>query len=381
MPRPTVAEVDLSAIAHNLRMLRKLAGEKTEIIGIVKADAYGHGAVPVSRVLAAGGVKRFAVATVEEGAALYDAQLPGSILLLGAQGSCEIEAINDFGFECVVSDFDFAARLDEASRKRRRNAEVHLKFDTGMGRIGFPVEQALKVVRRLAELPGLTVVGVMTHFAASDEKAGVEFTREQIRLFTSLRQTLEAVNFRIPLWHACNSGGLLQYPEARFDAVRPGIALYGSYPSPETKRSVKLIEAMTLKTRLAQVRDVPAGATVSYGRTWTAKRPSRIGILPIGYADGWSRAASNRAQVLVRGKRAPVAGRVCMDMTMVDVTDVPGAAEGDEAVLFGAQGKERISIEEVAAVLGTIPNVIVTSLTARVPRVHKGGEVQKPKAG
>ena len=377
MPRPTVAEIDLSAIAHNLRALRKLAGEKIQVIGIVKADGYGHGAVPVSRTLSDGGVKRFAVATVEEGAALYDAQLPGSVLVLGAQGRCEIEAISDFGFEVVVSDLEFAAQLDEVARKRRRSAEVHLKFDTGMGRIGFPVEQAIKVARRIAELPGLSVVGVMTHFACADDAAGAEFTRDQIRLFTSLRQTLQAINFRIRHWHACNSGGLLQYPEARFDAVRPGIAMYGSYPSPETARPVELREAMTLKTRLAQVRDVPEGATVSYGRTWTARRPSRIGILPIGYADGWNRAASNKGHALVRGQRAPIAGRVCMDMTMVDVTDIPGAAEGDEAVLLGAQGKERISIEEVAALLGTIPNVVVTSLTARVPRVYKGGEAKK----
>ena len=308
---------------------------------------------------------------------LYDAQLPGSVLVLGAQGRGEIEAINDFGFETIVSDLDFAARLDEVARKRRRTVDVHLKFDTGMGRIGFHVEQAIKVVRRLAELPALSVIGVMTHLACSDEKSGEEFTREQVRLFTSLRQTLEAINFRIPLWHASNSGGLLQYPQARFDAVRPGIAMYGSHPSPETARLPGLREAMTLKTRLAQVRNVQQGMTVSYGCTWTAMRPSRIGVLPIGYADGWNRASSNKGHALVRGRRVSFVGRVCMDMIMVDVTDVPGAAEGDEAVLLGAQGKERISIEEVAALLGTVPQAVTTSLTARVPRLYKGGEAKK----
>ncbi len=377
MPRPTIAEIDLSAIAHNLRELRKLAGEKVEMIGIVKADGYGHGAIPVSWTLSAGGVKRFAVATVEEGAMLYDAQLPGSILILGAQGLVEVEAICDFGFEVVVGDLDFAARLDEVARKRRRTVDIHLKFDTGMGRVGFPVEQAMKVVRRIAELPGLSVAGVMTHFASADERAGAEFTREQIRLFTSLHQTTHAINFRIPLWHACNSGGLLQYPEARFDAVRPGIAMYGSYPSPETARPVELREAMTLKTRLAQVREVPEGATVSYGRTWTARRASQIAVLPIGYADGWNRGNSNKGHALVRGRRAPIVGRVCMDMTMLDVTDIPGVCANDEAVLLGAQGKERITVEEVATLLDTIPHVVVTSLTGRIPRMYKGGEQRK----
>jgi alanine racemase len=381
LPRPTVVEIDLSAIRDNLRAIRSLVGPAVEIIGVVKADAYGHGAVAVGRTLAAEGVKRFGVALVEEGAALREAGIPGDVLVLGALPPEQAPEVVEHGFEAAVSDLDFARRLDEVSRRRRgRPVGVHVKLDTGMGRFGFPPERALEVIGEVAGLRGLRLVGAMTHFPSADEAGsgppapgsdGVEFTRRQIGAFLKIREAVAAAGIRAPLWHAANSAGILLYPESRLDAVRPGLALYGGFPAAQVPPPTKLRQAMTLKTRIVLIRDFAAGATLGYGRTFRTARASRIAALPIGYADGFSRANSNRGQALVRGRRAPIVGRVSMDTVLVDVTDVAGAQAGDEAVLYGRQGEAEISIVEAAERLGTIPYELMTALTARVPRVWR----------
>ena len=372
MLHPTVAEIDLGALAHNLCALRSLLAPDVEIIGVVKADAYGHGCVPISRVLAAEGVRHLAVATLNEAATLQDAGVPGRILIFGARFAEQVPEIVEREVETVVTDMNFARRLDEEARARKQRATVHLKFDTGMGRIGFPTQDALDVCRSVAQLPGLRVAGAMTHFPSADESEADDFTRAQIRAFAGIRREVQASGLQIPLWHAANSAGLLWHSDSHFNAVRPGLALYGSYFRQSGERLLQLRQVMRFKTRIALLRDLPSNTTVSYGRTFRTQRPSRIAVLPLGYADGYSRTLSNKGHVLVRGRRAPIAGRVCMDLCMADVTDIPDARVGDEVVLFGRQGAEEISIEEVARSSGTIPNNVMTAISARVRRVYVG---------
>jgi alanine racemase len=371
VPRPTIAEIDLSAVRDNVRAIRSLIGPTVEIIGMVKANAYGHGAIAVGRILAAEGVRRFGVAMIEEGVALREAGIPGEILVLGALLPEQAPEIVEQGFEPALSDMNFARRLDEVSRRRAaRPIGVHVKLDTGMGRLGFPLERALDVFCELSGLRGLRLVGALTHFPAADE-GGEDFTRAQIAAFLKIREAVSAAGIQVPLWHAANSAGLLLHPESRLDAVRPGLALYGGIPAEQLPPQVKLRQAMTLKTRIVLVRDFPAGATLGYGRTFRTARASRIAALPIGYADGFSRANSNRGQALVRGRRAPIVGRVSMDTILVDVTDAAGAETGDEVVLYGRQGEAEVSIAEAAGTLGTIPYELMTGLTARVPRIWR----------
>jgi alanine racemase len=368
MPRPTVAEIDLAAIIENLNTLRSALKPETEVIGVVKADAYGHGLVEVSRTLASAGVKRFAVAIVEEAMALLDAGVPGRFLVLGAPLIEQVEEIAAHDFEAMISDLQFARLLDAAARRHKRRIGVHLKFDTGMGRLGFHPEEAVEITRQIAAYPSLRIIGAMTHFPTADVPEGRDFTREQVAITRRIRQELEAAGFHIPLWHAANSCAILTLPESHLDAVRPGLALYGGVRRDMT--SLKFRQAMSLKTRIVQVRDLPAGHSVSYGRTFITKRPTRIAVLPIGYADGFSRGHSNKGQVLIRGRRAPIAGRICMDMTLVDITDIRTAAPGDEVVLYGRQGDEEITIRDAAESLGTVPYEVMTSIGSRVPRTY-----------
>lgn len=368
MPRPTVAEIDLGAIVENLKTLRTALKPGTEVIGIVKADAYGHGIVEVSRTLASAGVGRLAVAIVEEAMALSDAGVPGRILILGAPLLEQVEEIAANDFEAMVSDLQFARLLDAVARRHGRKVCIHLKFDTGMGRLGFHPEEAVEITRQIAGYSSLRIIGAMTHFPTADVPQGREFTREQIAIMRRIRAELEAAGFHIPLWHAANSCASLTLPESHFDAIRPGLALYGGVRRDMTP--LKFRQVMSLKTRIVQIRDIPEGHSVSYGRTFMAERPTRIAVLPIGYADGLSRGHSNKGQVIIRGRRAPIAGRICMDMTLVDVTDIRTAAPGDEVVLYGRQGDEEISLRDAADSLGTIPYEVMTSIGSRVPRIY-----------
>ena len=254
MQNPTGAEIDLGALAHNLRALRSLLAPGVEIIGVVKADAYGHGSVPVSRALAAEGVKRFAVATLDEAVTLQDAGIPGRILILGARFAEEVPEIVERRFETVVTDMNLARRLDAEARSRERQAAVHVKFDTGMGRIGFPAHEALDVCRSVAQLLGLKMKGIMTHFASADESASDDFTREQICAFTQIRRDVQASGLQIPLWHAANSAGILWHPDSHFNTVRPGLSLYGTYQRQDGVRPIQLRQVMRLQTRIALLR-------------------------------------------------------------------------------------------------------------------------------
>jgi len=367
MPRPTWAEIDLDAIAHNVRAIRAKIGRRVKMLAAVKADAYGHGAVPVSCTALEHGADMLGVATVEEAVELRENEVAAPILILGCVLPEEAEAVVEHGLAATVCDLAVAEALSRSAVAQAKRVSVHVKVDTGMGRIGVRPDEALEFVRRIVRLHGLSLDGLFTHFPSADE-TDKTFTRQQIAAFSQVIQELEADGIRIPLKHAANSAAILDLPESYFDMVRPGLILYGLHPSPDVQRSMALKPAMTLKTRVVFLKDVPAGTPLSYSRTFTTRRPSRIATLPIGYADGLSRGLSNKGAALIRGQRAAVVGRICMDQCLADVTDIPGAAVGDEVVVYGTQGGERISIEEVAQVVGTIPYEITCAVSRRVPR-------------
>ncbi len=370
--RPTVAEIDLSALSANLRLIRKRIGPGREILAVVKADAYGHGAVAVSKRLREEGVERLGVATVEEGAELREAGITAPILLLGGVFPEDLEGAVAYDLTPVVYRSEILEPLSRVARHTGRRVPVHVKVDTGMGRVGVPAERAATFIRQVVATEGIVLEGLMTHFAEAD-LADKSFASRQLALFESLIRDLRKMGIAVPRCHVANSAAILDFPSAFFNCVRPGLLLYGCFPSPPEGRrggDPEVQGVLSLKTRILYIKEVPTGTPISYGRTFITRRPSRIATLPIGYADGYSRALSNRGEVLIRGKRVPVVGRVCMDLTMVDVTDALEAGSSDEAVLIGRQGEARIAAEEVAERAGTIPYEILCGIGRRVRRVY-----------
>ena len=371
--RPTIAEIDLDAIAFNVRQTRALVGPNVRICAAVKADAYGHGAVPVSRTILENGIEMLGVATLEEALDLREAGISAPILLLQCTPAGDIPEIVRNDLSTMVCSRSFASRLSDEAIKADKRVKVHIKVDTGMGRVGVQADETVSLARELSTMPGIEIEGIFTHFACADEDEQA-FTHQQIADFHDVIQAVEAAGIHIPFRHAANSAGMLNVPESYFNMVRPGIMLYGLYDSGFVSRTPELRQALTLKTGIVFLKELPAESTVSYGRTYTTRRRSLVATIPIGYADGYNRRLSNTAHVLVRGVRVPIIGRVCMDQTMLDVTDVPGVSIGDEVVLYGKQGDQLITMEEIESLLGTISYEIVCSLSKRVPRVyvHKG---------
>jgi alanine racemase len=378
--RPTRAEIHLAAIESNVRTARRFAGSATDVMAVVKADAYGHGAVPVARTALAAGATWLGVAIPEEAVALRSAGIRSRILVLGPIAPEQAPLTVDHDLDQCVSDLSEAAALSRAAESRGCVARIHVKVDTGMGRVGLPPGDVLRAVERLARLPALRLVGLMTHFAESDADDPA-FTREQFARFEEVARALRAAGVEVPVRHAANSAALVRHPETRLDLVRPGILLYGCSPCP-TRRpgDPALVPALRLRTAVSRIADVSAGSSVSYGRTFVAPRDMRVATLPIGYADGLPRALSNRGHALVGGRRVPIVGRVCMDMTMVDVTGVPEVRLGDEAVLIGRQGAEEISPGEVADLAGTIAYEVLCRIGPRVPRTYAAGPSAAPSA-
>jgi alanine racemase len=367
--RETRAEIDLGAIRENVLLACRLAFPATQVMAVVKADAYGHGAVPVSRTALAAGATWLGVATPEEAVYLREAGIPSRILVLGPIAAEQAELVVDHGLDQCVSDPAQADALDRAARRRGRPVSLHLKVDTGMGRVGLPPRGLGPVVNHLARLSAVRLAGLMTHFADADAEEPA-FTREQMTRFEEAAQALRAAGMAVPIRHAANSAALLSHPETRLDLVRPGIMLYGCHPRGARRPADPVLHpALRLRTAITQVKDVPAGASISYGRTFVAPRAMRIATIPIGYADGLSRLLSNRGQVLIRGIRVPIVGRVCMDMAMVDATTLPDVRVGDEAVLIGRQGDEEITADEVGALTGTISYEVLCRIGPRVPRI------------
>jgi alanine racemase len=372
VPRPTVAEVRLDAVRHNLAALRRIVAPGVKVLGVVKADAYGHGLVPVARALESAGIDMLGVVMVEEGVALRQAGLALPILMMGTIPQDETEALLAHDLRPTVGDVETLDRLDRAARAAGKRAAAHLKVDTGMNRLGVRSEEAVALAERILGRPSLLLEGVYTHFACADTP-GDRATREQLKRFRAVLAELGQRGTTIPMIHAANSSALATMPETHFDMVRPGLALYGllACRAPE---GLDLRPALSLKTRVAHLKPVPRGDSVSYGHTWRAERDSLLGVLPIGYADGYPRALSNKGQVRIgEGADAPlcpVVGHICMDATLVDLTGVPGVRVGLEATLIEARADSPLSAAAVARRADTIPYEILTGLGARVPRVY-----------
>lgn len=368
--RPAWAEIDLGAVVANYRAVRRHVG--VPAMAIVKEDAYGHGAVPVARALAAEGPEVFGVALSREAVELRLGGIDAPILVLGCLLPEEIDCVLEHDLTAQISDLAFAEELSRRAVAAGRRLRVHLKVDTGMGRVGVWEEEASEAAARLAAMPGLRLEGLMTHFPSSDDPESAEFTRGQIERFQALTVWLAREGIRVRYRHAANSGACLAFPESWLDLTRPGMILYGCYPNTRCARTIPLRQAMTLKARVVLVKDVPKGRTFSYGRTFAAPRDMRVGVVPVGYGDGYFRRFSNSGRVLIHGKEARIVGRVCMDQFLVDLANAPETRVGDVAVLYGSQGDRSLGITELAEEIGTIPNVLVTALSKRVPRVYVG---------
>ena len=378
----TWAEIDLDAIAENARTLKARAGARAELMVAVKANAYGHGAVPVSRAALEGGATRLAVHRVEEGIELRRAGIDAPILVMGYTLPGQSEQVVRWGLTPTVNSRPQAEALSAAAVARGKRVPVHVKVDTGMGRYGLLPDEVVGFWRYLSRLPGLLLEGLYTHFALADS-TDKSFTRHQFGTFLRVVERLEAAGFTVPLKHAANSAATIDLPEMALDMVRCGIALYGLRPSDEVEPAVPLRPALALKSRVARVRVLPAGSGISYGHTYVTTRPTRVALVPVGYGDGYHRILSNRGAVLIHGRRAPIVGRVCMDQFVVDVSHIPGVRLHDEVVLIGQQGEERITAEEVARWAQTINYEVTTSLLPRVTRVYlRGGrEVERVTIG
>lgn len=372
------AEIDLDAIAHNVLEIRRVIGEEVEMMGVVKADAYGHGVLEVVRTLLDNGVSQLAVSKLDEAIQIRKMGIRVPILIFGYTDLSRAEEIVINDVTQAVFSREMAQVLSKAAVKLCRSAKIHVKLDTGMTRVGFmPDQGAIQSILELGKLPGLMIEGLFTHFASADETER-DYTMMQFERYMNVCSELVKLGIHIPLRHVCNSAGIMQYPQMHLDMVRPGIILYGLYPSQKVDREkISLRPAMTLKANVILVKDVEPGTCISYGRTFRTSRPSKIATVPIGYADGYTRLLSNKGRMLVNGEYAPVVGRVCMDQCMIDVTDLKHEVHvGDEAVIFGSQNGVCISVDEVAADIGTISYELVSIISKRIPRVYlKGGRI------
>jgi len=365
----TYAVVDLDAIAHNVRTLKAHVGPDVEVMAVVKANAYGHGLLPVAQTALESGATRLAIARVSEGIALRRAGVEAPALLLGYALWSDAEAIVAHNLTATVASLKGAAALNQQAERYGRTVPIHVKVDTGMGRFGQFPEEVVPFVQALGRFSHLRLEGLFTHFAVS-ELPDKSYTLEQFDKFCRVLGELDAAGISIPLRHVANSAAVLDMPETHLDAVRPGVAMYGLRPNPDIAPSLDLRPALSLYTHVGRVRTLPPGSSVSYGRTFITERDTPVALVSIGYGDGYPRLLSNRASVLIRGRRAPVVGRVCMDHTVVDVTGIDGVQQEDLVVLIGEQGGERITAEELARHAETINYEITTGLLPRVPRIY-----------
>ena len=382
-PRPTWLEIDLDALAGNVRALRARIGPARQLFAVVKANAYGHGADIVGPAALAAGADRLAVATLGEAIALRQAGVTGPILLLGYTPGYLGQELLDWELAATLFDIETARQWSAAAAAAGKPIAVHVKVDTGMHRLGLSSTNVLGFLSQLAELPGLFVEGIYTHFSTADE-ADQTYTHRQLTTFTDLLAVLSLLGRRPPLAHAANSAAILSLPASHLDAVRAGIALYGLHPSPDVPLPDAFRPVLGWKARIAQVKMLERGEAVSYGNTWRARRLSIVAILPVGYADGFPRSPRTWESVLIHGQPAPIVGRVCMDMTVVDVTAFYQTGDavraGDEVVLIGSQGSGHISAEEVARRTQTINYEVTSRLMARLPRIPVTRTVSLPEA-
>ncbi len=383
IPLLTRAEINLKALTNNLHELRRVTSKNSRIMAVVKADGYGHGAVQVSRTALANGADYLAVARISEAAQLRQAGITAPILLFGYSppGYIDYLAANDI--RASINSFESAKALSGEAFRQHKRIKAHIKIDTGMGRLGVmsnvprlmpfskgDLNTTVKDILNIAGMPGLQIEGIYTHFARADSRDKTH-ALSQFNIFLDILDQLKKNSFEVELRHAANSAATIEMPETHLDMVRPGIALYGLWPSEETNRDlINLKPVMTIKSTVIHLKDVPAGFKVSYGCTWESPRPTKIATIPIGYADGYKRLFSSNSFVLVRGQKAPVVGRICMDLTMIDVGNLENIDVEDEVVLIGKQGDNEITADEIARSIGTINYEIVSSFSSRVPRVY-----------
>lgn len=367
--RATRAEISLGAIQHNLRQVRYRVGSGVKIMAVVKANAYGHGIIGVSSALVDAGADYLGVAIPSEGICLREHGIETPILVFAPPFPDEMELFLDYNLDVTVCTRETAEILDSVSSSRGRPAVVHVKVDTGMGRLGINYREAIEFIRYLFSLRNLYVKGIYTHFATADE-ADKAFAKTQLSRFHDVVTSLSISSIDIPLKHAANSGAILDLKDSYYDMVRPGIMLYGYYPSHETSESLALRPGLSLRSKIGFLKNVDAGAPISYGRKYVTNSPTTIASVPIGYADGFSRQLTNKAEAIVGGRRYPVVGTVCMDHVMLDVGTMSGIKVGDDVTFIGTDGDEQITAWDVADKLGTIPYEVCCGISDRVPRVY-----------
>ncbi|MFH0877295.1 MAG: alanine racemase [Candidatus Omnitrophota bacterium] len=366
--RPSWVEVDCAALAHNFRLIKKRLLPGTKIMAAVKANAYGHGIVEVARSLVRSGADYLGVACVDEALVLRRHGIKGAILILGAFLKGDAQAIVRHEITATVADLELAKHLNQAGRRQKKKVKVHVKIDTGMGRLGIWHEEAEEFILALCGLEYLCLEGLYTHFPSAD--CDEAFTRSQVMAFCAVIDQLECRGVRIPLKHTANSMAIIGFKDTHFNLVRPGLALYGLHPKEELLGRIDLRPVLSFKTKIVFLKKVPKGRSISYGRTYVTKKATTIATLPVGYGDGYNRLLSNKGKVLIKGHLCPIVGVVCMDQTMVDVGSLENIRLEDEVVLIGAQGKHAIRTEDIAKLCDTIPYEVVCWISSRVPRIY-----------
>ncbi|MBU3213612.1 alanine racemase [Clostridium estertheticum] len=378
--RPAWAEVDLDKLAHNMREIRRITKSK-KIMAVVKADAYGHGAVDVAPVLLENGANSLAVAMLSEAMELRRSGIECPIMILGFTPPELIDNLLKYNIEQTVFSYEFAKQLSKMAQDENKIARIHIALDTGMGRIGFlSSDESVQEVYKISLLPNVIIEGIFCHFSTADEKDKT-YTNIQVKKFDEFYKKLEAKKVYINTRHIANSAAIIDLPEIHYEAVRPGIIIYGYYPSDEVnKEKLDLLPAMTLKTNVVHIKTLPPGECVGYGREYKTDKESVIATLPIGYADGYTRLLFQKAKVIIKGKFAPVIGKICMDQCMIDITRINGVKVGDEVILIGEDENNKFNADIVGGLIGTISYEIVCMIGKRVPRVYiKEGEVVKIK--
>lgn len=379
MEKRTWAEIDLDAIAHNMCEIRKITSPDAQIMAVVKADGYGCGFYETTKVLLENGADRLAVAILQEGKQLRKRGIDVPILILGASFEDDIEDIIDSDITPNVCSFEFAKAISEVSERKQKTTKIHIKLDTGMSRVGFLIsdnnEKVIREIEKISQLPYIEIEGIFSHFSTSDE-ADDSYTRLQFKRFMEVCNELKNIGINIPIKHICNSAGVMMYPEMHLDMVRPGVILYGMYPSEEVDKSrLNLIPAMTVKSKITFVKEVEAGRGVSYGKEYITDGTTKIATVPIGYADGYLRKIAKCGKMIVNGVKVPIIGRICMDQCMINVSNVHNIERGDEAIIFGREG---ITIDDLAKWLDTINYEISCVIGKRIPRIYiKDGKAVK----
>lgn len=362
-------EINLDHIKHNIRTVKSILTKKTKILVVVKADGYGHGAIEVSRIAVSCGVDYLGVANCQEAIVLRKAKINIPILVLGIIFPQDVPKIIKYNLTPAIYRLKIAQNLSRLAKKHGQNVKIHVKIDSGMGRMGILPEQAVNFLKKLQKLPYIELEGIYTHLATADEEDS-NYTWEQFKKFKILLKELEKENIYIPLKHISNSAASVKFPVMHLDMVRVGIMTYGLYPSSYCSQKINLKPAMYFKTKILQIKNLPKGSGISYGKTYITSKDTKVAILPVGYNNGYSRLLSNKGQVIIKGRKVPLVGRVCMDLCMVDVSKIEDLKEEEEVILFGGSSHNSISVDEIAKICYSINYEIVCQVGKSVPRVY-----------